>query len=171
VALGRIGGPAARAALQTALVKSKADMQPWVALGLGLVERRDPDGTLAPLLLERLEKESSSDARGALLIALGLSRDERAVPALEHFLTGSSSEPRMRPWLGMSGRATATPLRHGALGVRSSCARAAFALGAGRQRLDARRCWTSSAARAVPSWPASRPSASPSWATPARWAR
>jgi HEAT repeat protein len=114
VSLGRIGGPAARAALQTALIKSKADMQPWVALGLGLVERRDPDGTVAPLLLERLEKESSSDARGALLIALGLSRDERAVPALEHFLTGSSSElaGHAAMALGMSGRATATqPLR------------------------------------------------------------
>ncbi|HEX5010075.1 MAG TPA: HEAT repeat domain-containing protein [Planctomycetota bacterium] len=114
VSLGRIGGPAARTALQAALVKSKADMQPWVALGLGLVERRDPDGTVAPLLIERLEKESSSDARGALLIALGLTRDERAVPALEHFLTGSSSElaGHAAMALGMSGRATAMqPLR------------------------------------------------------------
>ena len=114
VSLGRIGGPSARAALQAALVKSRADMQPWVALGLGLVERRDPDGTAAPLLLDRLEKESSSDARGALLIALGLSRDERAVPALEHFLTGSSSElaGHAAMALGMSGRGTATqPLR------------------------------------------------------------
>jgi len=114
VSLGRIGGPAARASLQAALVKGKADMQPWVALGLGLVERGDPDGTVAPLLLERLEKESSSDARGALLIALGLTRDERAVPALEHFLTASSNElaGHAAMALGMSGRATAMqPLR------------------------------------------------------------
>jgi HEAT repeat protein len=114
VSLGRIGGPAARTALEASLGRAKADLQPWVALGLGLVERRDPDGSAAPQLLELLEKDSVSDTRGALLIALGLTRDERAVAALEHYLNGASSEVAgyAAIALGMSGRSTATqPLR------------------------------------------------------------
>ncbi len=114
VSLGRIGGSAARAALVSALARDKDDSRPWIALGLGLCERKDGSGTVAPLLLEKLGKEGNADSQGALIIALGLTRSEQATPRLVDTLQRGSSElsGRAAMALGLSGQAAAThPLR------------------------------------------------------------
>jgi len=114
VSLGRIGGPAARAVLLAALPRAKDTSRSWIALGLGLCERKDGSGEIAPLLLSRLDRENSADTQGALLIALGLTRDAEAVPPLVEVLQTGSSD--LSGWaamaLGLSGQATAAqPLR------------------------------------------------------------
>jgi HEAT repeat protein len=114
VSLGRIGGDASRAALLAALAKSHEDMRPWIALGLGLCERRapSPDG-IAPLLA-RLPKEGNPSTQAAILIALGLSRSDAALPELIKGLSSGTSDiaASAAMGLGISDQAGArSPLR------------------------------------------------------------
>lgn len=134
ISLGRIGGQDARAALLARLPRADGDLRPWLALGLGLCERSQPAGDIAPLLVERLADEPSAEARGALLIALGLTRSPAAQPAILGQLRGGSAELAgyAAMALGLCGLPDATvPLRE--VLARSTDPRvlrqAAFALG------------------------------------------
>ncbi|GJM22558.1 MAG: hypothetical protein DHS20C15_24730 [Planctomycetota bacterium] len=115
ISLGRLGGPAARRALLESFSDPSSDMRPWLALALGLCERRNPDGTLTPLLLERAAKEKNLETRSAYLIALGLTRDPRALDILSEELekgpTLSAGQAALA--LGLSGQPGAlAPLRN-----------------------------------------------------------
>lgn len=72
VSLGRIGGEQATAALLSAFKDPRTDMRAWLALGLGLCSRQDPQSSVPDLLMDRFERESNSETAGAYLIALGL---------------------------------------------------------------------------------------------------
>lgn len=72
VSLGRLGGEQARVALTSALRDASTDMRPWVALGLGLCERGQPNGDAAALITARLAKEANPETAAAYLLALGL---------------------------------------------------------------------------------------------------
>lgn len=136
LALGRIGGDQARATLTHALENDPDDdMRPWLALGLGILERNDPDGTAADVLLAALEREDNLSTRGALAIALGLTRGNQVVGPLADLLGTSSSHEiagHAALALGLSGRPEAMePLRE-ALETRTNpivLRQAALALG------------------------------------------
>ncbi len=72
ISLGRLGGETARFALRRAFEDPRSDMRPWLALGLGLCERREPLGQLPELLIRRFDQEANAETAGAYLIALGL---------------------------------------------------------------------------------------------------
>jgi HEAT repeat protein len=86
ISLGRIGGVGARAKLLKAFEDPRADMRPWLALGLGLCERTTPSGEIPLVLLDRLETETNTDTRAACLIALGLCRTERGLAEVTEIL-------------------------------------------------------------------------------------
>lgn len=116
LSLGRIGGDHARAILTHALDgDAGGDMRPWLALGLGICERYDPDGAVADTLLAALEREDNLSTRGALAIALGLTRSEHVVAPLSDLLHNASNHElagHAALALGLSGRPTAIePLR------------------------------------------------------------
>jgi HEAT repeat protein len=114
VSLGRIGGDAARAALLGALAKNREDMRSWVALGLGLCDRRAPSAEVVPALLARLAKEGNPSNQAAFLVALGLTRSDAALPEMEKFLGSARSEVSAAAamGLGLSGQVGArSPLR------------------------------------------------------------
>ena len=114
VTLGRIGGPLARDVLVKALPKAKGDMRPWLALGLGLCERSTYQGGVAELLIEQAAHESNTDTLGAILVALGLTRSEIALPFLTEHLRGGREELAgyAAMGLGLTGHPSAAlPLR------------------------------------------------------------
>lgn len=82
ISLGRLGGEQARAALLAAAKDASTDMRPWVALGLGLCERRQPLGDVVPLLRAKLDKESNPESAAAILVALGLCGGQDVVELL-----------------------------------------------------------------------------------------
>jgi HEAT repeat protein len=101
VSLGRIGGDAARTALLQALAKGREDMRPWVAMGLGLCERRARSSDGVPALLARLAREGNPSTQAALLVALGLSRADEALPELEKGLASARSEVAAAAAMGL----------------------------------------------------------------------
>lgn len=114
ISLGRIGGPHAQQALEQALGKAAGDMRPWLVLALGLCERAESTGTVAPRLIEMCDQEGNSSTLAALLVALGLTRNADAVPVLVRHLETRSSEVAgaAAMGLGLSGRKeAAAPLR------------------------------------------------------------
>lgn len=94
VALGARADRSARGFLREMLGSGGKSLQPWAALAAGLHLRGDFDVVLADALrdAERVHADHSSD--GAFAIALGLSRDPLAVPALETMLRSGSPEAR-----------------------------------------------------------------------------
>lgn len=134
IALGRIGGPAARARLERAFLRPRADMRPWLALGLGLCERSSPTGELASRLLERASEEGNVETLGAYLVAIGLSGDTESLDVLAHHaLTGSPDVAAHAAMaLGLSQMPDARPILQDVLaGARSPIVQrqAALALG------------------------------------------
>ncbi len=134
--LGRIGGAHARATLTNALTRgADSDMRPWLALGLGICERYDPDGTVADTLLEAIEKEDNIDTKGAFAIALGLTRAQHVVAPLSDMLQKSGNDDlasHAALALGLTGqRAAIEPLRAALNGKTSPTVlrQAALALG------------------------------------------
>lgn len=134
ITLGRLGGEQARAALTEAFVKPSSDMRPWLALGLALCERADPQGEVADLLIEKAERESNADSLAAYMVALGLAGGEQAFETLIEYLDDSQVQTASYAAvaLGLTGNANAHPVLRRALQDNSSPIfqqRAAFALG------------------------------------------
>ena len=114
ISLGRIGGSHALKALEQSLTKASDDARPWIVLALGLCERSESTGTVAPRLIELCGAESNSSTLAALLVALGLTRSPDALPLLVKRLGSSTSEVAGAAalGLGLSGRKEAIePLR------------------------------------------------------------
>ena len=86
ISLGRIGGSRAKEVLYYGLKNGKDDMVPWIALGLGINVRTRADLTASNTILSALAYTNNSDTRGAIAIALGLSKAPSAVPVLENLL-------------------------------------------------------------------------------------
>lgn len=122
ITLGRLGGEQARAALTTLFVKPSSDMRPWLALGLGLCERNDPQGDVPTLLAAKAERESNADSLAAYMIALGLSGGDQAFETLSGYINDNkvltSSYAALA--LGLSGHRDAHPLLRDALTNSSS---------------------------------------------------
>lgn len=114
ISLGRIGGGHAQRSLEQSLAKAGDDMRPWIVLGLGLCERSEPTGTVAPRLMDMCRSESNSSTHAALLVALGLTRSPDALPLLVQRLGSATSQVggAAALGLGLSGRRDAVePLR------------------------------------------------------------
>lgn len=122
VSLGRLGGAHAQGALSAALADANSDMRPWIALGLGLSERSTPSESVLPLLLDQASREKNAGTLGALLIALGLSGDARALPALVDGLHAGSTSVASQAALalGLSRLPDAQPVLRAALREASS---------------------------------------------------
>ena len=86
ISLGRIGGDHARGLLRDALKNAKSDMKPWIALGMGIAERKDASTDMAPLLIKYIASESNADTLSAFAIALGLTKSKETVPLLTELL-------------------------------------------------------------------------------------
>ena len=121
VSLGRIGGLRSQQALERALEEASGDMRPWIVLGLGLCERSEPTGTVAPRLMALLDSESNASTLAALHVALGLTRSSEAVPVLVRSLESQSSTVAgaAAMGLGLSGRKEAVAPLRAALGASS----------------------------------------------------
>ena len=133
ISMGRIGGAAARVRLLDAFEDAPADMRPWLALALGLVERQAPADQVPGLLIARLAQESNSDTRAAYLIALGLTRSEQGLEVLREatrqghvelagqaaLALGLTGQPRAEAMLREVLAEATTPylLRQAALGI------------------------------------------------------
>ena len=114
ISLGRIGGPRAQRVIEQALATASGDMRPWLVLALGLCERTESTGTVAPRLIEMCDHEGNSSTLAALFVALGLTRSADGIPVLVHQLETKSSEVAgaAAMGLGLSGRKeAAAPLR------------------------------------------------------------
>jgi HEAT repeat protein len=140
IALGEAGGHAGngeradegraecRNALVNELVRGRSRMRPWAALALGVQEFRvraqggEPSSFVRSELRDWLHGESSPEEVGAGAIALGLCRDEAAIPLLRAKLGSSGpsdSQGYVALALGMIGAREATPeLRAIVLGAR-----------------------------------------------------
>ena len=90
ISLGRIGGPRARDVLYYAMKSCDDDMVPWVALGIGINLRTYADLTASNTLIGTLAYTDNPDTRGAIAIAIGLSRAPSAVPILQSMLEEDS---------------------------------------------------------------------------------
>ena len=93
ISLGRIGGPRVRDILFYAMKSCDDDMVPWLALGMGINLRTYADLTASNNLLSALTYTNNPDTRGAVAIAIGLSKAPYAVHVLEEILeTGTEFE-------------------------------------------------------------------------------
>ena len=140
VALGEAGGHTGsgerseegrnecRNVLINELVRGRSRMRPWAAIALGVQEFRvrtqggEPSALVRSELRDWLRSEGSPEEVGAGSIALGLCRDELAIPLLREKLSNSSatdSQGYVALALGMLGaRAAAPELRALVLGSR-----------------------------------------------------
>jgi HEAT repeat protein len=129
IALGEAGGhvgtsehseegrTACRNILINELVRGRSRMRPWAALALGVQEFRvrsqggEPSSFVHSALRDWLRAESSPEEVGAGAIALGLCRDELAIPLLREKLQSASptdSQGYVALALGMIGAREAT---------------------------------------------------------------
>ena len=86
ISLGRIGGSRAKDVLYYGLKNGKNDMVPWITLALGITVRSRADLTASNTILSALAYTDNSDTRGAIAIAIGLSKAPSAVPILTDLL-------------------------------------------------------------------------------------
>lgn len=117
--IGRIGGPDAIKHLRWVLARGTSSELPWAALGLGLAIRHRSDPHAEAALLEELKDCRNRSTQGALAIALGLSRSQKAAAELTRLLEGGG-DPSLRGYcamaLGMIGDRNALgPLRQALL--------------------------------------------------------
>jgi len=112
---GRTG---CRNVLINELVRGRSRMRPWAALALGVQEFRvraqggEPSSLVRSMLCDWLRSESSPEEVGAGAIALGLCRDEDAIPLLREKLASTSptdSQGYVAMALGMIGAREAIP--------------------------------------------------------------
>ena len=93
ISLGRIGGSRAKDVLHYGLKHGSDDMLPWIALGIGINTRVRADLTASNALLSALAYVDNPDTRGAIIIAIGLSKAPSAVPLLTtHLEEGNEFE-------------------------------------------------------------------------------
>jgi HEAT repeat protein len=79
LAIGEQGGAEARAFLRSTLLHGDKAMEPWAALALGSLLRREPDAGSLDALRAAADKEATRDTRLALAVALGLARDPQSL--------------------------------------------------------------------------------------------
>lgn len=108
IAFGQIGGQTAFEQLAKAFREGKHDVQPWAALGLGLLAH-EPAVRVAPaigtsstmprfrtevagLLQDKLKSESRDERIGAIAIGLGLAGARTAAPLLQKVADDTKSE-------------------------------------------------------------------------------
>jgi HEAT repeat protein len=106
IALGQIGGDAARAALLTAFLRGqKATVRPWAALALGLHARGQraagtgPDRELLRALRTGIDGAKNEDAIGATAVAIGLAGDREAIGPLRSLLRRYASRDEVAGYL------------------------------------------------------------------------
>lgn len=111
LALGKIGGAANRAWLLQSYPRShKVTERPWVALALGLCVAAErsadtqakPDDVVAGMLLEDLEELRNPEVRGAVAVALGMTRHPSAAPALLAQLRDNEGQERLAGHLAVA---------------------------------------------------------------------
>jgi len=99
VTLGELGAPAAADSLLYAYRKGDGVTVAYAAIGLGLLARNTEQSTLreriVPFLRAQFMERGNNDLRGALAIALGIARDDKAVKVLTRVLTGKG-DPTVR---------------------------------------------------------------------------
>jgi HEAT repeat protein len=99
VTIARIGGPGAHDALSRGWGLGDRGERNFAAIGFGILARSLEDeelrGRILSMLRGEFEGRADPDFRGALAIALGLARDERAVPLLRKVLA-DRSHPDLR---------------------------------------------------------------------------
>ncbi len=117
IAIGELGGPAARKFLLKELTRGEKSLRRWSALGLGIATRDGDDPDVRDALRAALEREKNKDALGAYWIALGLTRDEKATRTLAKALT-QAANPRMRMYAATSLALVGTEEAHAALTAR-----------------------------------------------------
>lgn len=94
LAIGEVGGSAARLRLERALAHDSAEQRVFAELGLGLVAR-DGDGELeVDVLLDALRKTRSQDEQCALLCALGIAGHAAAFAGIAEFVDHGAPEVR-----------------------------------------------------------------------------
>ena len=117
--IGRIGGPEAIKHLRWALARGTSSELPWAALGLGLAIRQAPDANAEAAMIEELKDCHNRSTQGAIAIALGLARSQKAIGNLVRLLE-DDGDPTLRGYcamaLGMIGdRSALQPLRQALL--------------------------------------------------------
>jgi HEAT repeat protein len=99
VTIARIGGPGAHDALARGWGLGDRGERNFAAIGFGILARSLEDAELrariVAMLRGELEDRADADFRGALAIALGLARDEKAIPVLRKVLS-EKSHPDLR---------------------------------------------------------------------------
>lgn len=91
MAIGQQGGVEAKAFLLNVLKKENSNLRPWIVLSLGSMARKVHDPEIQKELLLAYREERNQENRGAVLLALGLSRAVEAYPLLKESLLESSS--------------------------------------------------------------------------------
>ncbi len=119
IAMGRIGGPAARDWLLRAYDRNgKSYERPWLGLGLGLcaaagTDSEGGDATIARRLLEDLESTPNRDTQAGLAVAAGLTRHPLVPPVLLRLLRDHEGEEKTAGYLaialGLCGDRAAVP--------------------------------------------------------------
>ncbi len=102
IAIGRQGGPEARDFLVHALRYGPKSARPWGALALGILSEKDGDQEAMKELRTAFSREKNANARGAYLLAFGISRDTKAHGILRLELTGKSDMSRANAALGLA---------------------------------------------------------------------
>ena len=106
MALAQIGGDANRAALLKVFDRAKHLDRPWAAIALGVLafHRMDaaaatPDLTLGRALHAALKREASPENRGAIAVALGLSRHRDAGATMRELLRKHAHQDELAGYL------------------------------------------------------------------------
>ncbi|MCR9247047.1 MAG: HEAT repeat domain-containing protein [bacterium] len=109
LALGQIGGPDTRKILLQRLGKARTLDKSWVALALGVHAfhayaaaddgNKEVDRVLGGMLRDEFATAKNPDLKGALAIALGLTKYTDAAPVLEDVLLGSVAKEELAGYL------------------------------------------------------------------------
>lgn len=92
LSIGRIGDPGAERALRYWFKKGKGRHQPFAALGLGLLARKNDDPGIPKLLAKEFDRRANADLRGSLAIALGLAGDPSHAKVLRSACGGGNPD-------------------------------------------------------------------------------
>ncbi len=103
IAIGQQGGVQAKGFLLNVLKKENSNLRPWIVLSLGSMARRVQDPEIQKELAIAYREERNQENRGAVLLALGLSRSVEAFPLLkESLLESGSGNTRSLAGFGLS---------------------------------------------------------------------
>ncbi|MGH7150872.1 MAG: HEAT repeat domain-containing protein [Planctomycetota bacterium] len=86
LAMGEVGGPAAKKELLERVTRGKQLIRPWAAIGAGLLGRKDRDAELGRSLAKALSEEKNKDTRAALVLGIGLAKVSDAREMVRHIV-------------------------------------------------------------------------------------